>query len=56
MQLAVTYLIVGAAAALVLRSAWRTWTGKKAGCGTGCEKCGAPAPPEQKGRFPLPQA
>ena len=48
--------IVGLAAAYVARSAWKTWFGKKAGCGSGCGKCAAPlAGPPQKGRIELPQ-
>jgi hypothetical protein len=55
MQLVTTLLIVGLAAAYVARAAWREWAGRKSGCGSGCGKCSAPAPPETKGRFPLPQ-
>ena len=34
-QLIAVAVIVGLAAAYVVRSAWRTWAGKKAGCGSG---------------------
>jgi len=56
MQLAAVIAIIGLAALYVARSTWRTWAGKKSGCGSGCGKCAAPAAPEEKGRFPLPQA
>jgi hypothetical protein len=56
MQLAAVVVIVGLAAGYVARATWRTFAGKKAGCGSGCGKCAAPAPKEPDGRFPLPQA
>ena len=55
MQLAATIAIIVVAAAYVMRALWRTVAGKKAGCASGCGKCAAPAPPEQKGRISLPQ-
>ena len=55
MQLAATITIISLATAYVVRAFWRTIAGKKAGCGSGCGKCAAPAPPEQKGRISLPQ-
>lgn len=56
-QLAVVAAIVGLAVAYIGRSAWKTLSGKKAGCGSGCGKCATDIPPEEKGRrFPLPQA
>jgi hypothetical protein len=37
-------------------SAWRTWFGRARGCGAGCGKCAAPAPPDgAPGRVSLPQ-
>jgi hypothetical protein len=55
-QLAVTLILVGLAAAYVARSAWRTWAGRKAGCGSGCGACAAkpPGPPDPPGRIGLP--
>lgn len=55
MQLAATITIVSLAALYLTRSVWRVFMGKKAGCGSGCGKCSAPAPPQPKGRVPLPQ-
>jgi hypothetical protein len=55
MQLVVTLLIVGLAAGYVVRTTWREWSGKKAGCASGCGKCATPATEEPKGRIPLPQ-
>ena len=55
-QLIIALVMVALAAAYVARSAWKTWFGKKAGCGSGCGKCAAPASgPPQKGRIELPQ-
>ena len=51
----VTLLIVGLAAGYVARATWREWAGKKAGCGSGCGKCAAPAAEQPKGRISLPQ-
>ena len=56
MQLAAVVVIVGLAAAYVARATWRTFAGRKVGCGSGCGKCATPAPKEPEGRFPLPQA
>ena len=55
-QLAATLAIIGLAAAYVIRLTWKSWTGKKTGCGSGCGKCSTPEPPEEKGRISLPQA
>jgi hypothetical protein len=60
-QLVLVGLLVVLAAGYVVRSAWKTWSGKSAkGCGAGgssCGKCATPeAEPKQEGRFPLPQA
>jgi hypothetical protein len=55
MQLAAVIVIVGLAAGYVLWSTWRTFAGKKAGCGSGCGKCAAPAAPGTPGRISLPQ-
>jgi hypothetical protein len=42
MELAVTFLIVAVAAAIVARRCWRLiHTGGKAGCGSGCGSCPA---------------
>lgn len=54
MQLAAVMIITALAAAYVARSAWRTWSGTKIGCHSGCGKC-APEPELQKGRISLPQ-
>ncbi|MBX9583537.1 MAG: FeoB-associated Cys-rich membrane protein [Gemmataceae bacterium] len=55
MQLAATLLLVCLAAAYVGRSAWRTWAGRKAGCGSGCGGCAAKPPhPDPPGRIGLP--
>lgn len=56
MQLAATIAIVCLATGFLLRAAWRTFFRKKAGCASGCGKCAVPDSPEQKTRFPLPQA
>ncbi|HEY3789694.1 MAG TPA: FeoB-associated Cys-rich membrane protein [Urbifossiella sp.] len=53
MQLAATIAIVFLAAAYILRALWRTLSGKKSGCGSGCGKCAAPADSEPNGRIPL---
>jgi hypothetical protein len=55
-QLAATLALVGLAAAYIARTTWKTWTGKKSGCGSGCGKCTTPEPPEEMGRISLPQA
>ena len=57
MQLLAVTAIIGLALLYFARSTWRTWTGKKTGCASGCGKCATvpPAVPEQRGRFPLPQ-
>jgi hypothetical protein len=57
LQLIAVVVIVAAAAAFLIRATWKTWTGKKSGCVSGCGKCGTPAPstPEAKGRISLPQ-
>ena len=55
MQLAAVIVLVGLAAGYVGRSAWRTFAGKKAGCGSGCGKCATPAAPATPGRISLPQ-
>jgi hypothetical protein len=57
-QLPLVVVIVAGAAGYLSRQAWRTWSGKKSGCGggCGCGKTGAPStsngsaaliPPEQ---------
>lgn len=58
-QLVIVGVLIAAAAVYVVRSAWQTWFSESSKtCGSGCGKCATPAPPEpeQKGRFPLPQA
>jgi hypothetical protein len=47
--------MIGLAAAYIARATWKTWSGKKTGCASGCGKCTAPTAPEPKGRFSLPQ-
>jgi hypothetical protein len=56
-QVIVVGVVVAAAAAYVLRAAWRTWFGRTArSCGGGCGKCTPPAAePKEDGRFPLQQ-
>jgi hypothetical protein len=44
-----------AAAGYLARSAWQTWSGGKAGCGSGCGKCSTPAVGESGKRIALPQ-
>jgi len=39
-QLGIVAVMVAGAAAYLLRQTWRTWTGKKAGCGKGCDCSG----------------
>jgi bacterioferritin-associated ferredoxin len=55
-QLGIVLAIVALAVVAVVRSLWKTFAGKKVGCGSGCGKCAAPtkAAP-QKGRIELPQ-
>jgi hypothetical protein len=55
MQLAAVVVIVSLAAGYVTWSAWRMVVGRKAGCGSGCRKCSAPAPASVPGRISLPQ-
>jgi len=55
MQLVATITAIVLAAAYLMRSVWRLVTAKKAGCASGCGKCSAPAPEEEKGRISLPQ-
>jgi hypothetical protein len=54
-QLVAAVTVVALAAAYIARATWKTWFGKKAGCGSGCGKCATPTAPEQKGRISLPQ-
>ncbi|MBX9627349.1 MAG: FeoB-associated Cys-rich membrane protein [Gemmataceae bacterium] len=59
MQLTVTLIVVGLAAGYVARATWRTWAGRKSGCGSGCGSCSAakPQPPaDPPGRVGLPMA
>ena len=57
LQLVLVGFIVAFAAGYIVRASWKTWFGTKAGCGSGCGKCAAPAPePDVKGRRPLPMA
>lgn len=42
-QLGIVTVMVAGAAVYLLRQSWRTWTGKKAGCGKGCDCTGAAA-------------
>lgn len=58
MQLTVTLIVVGLAAGYVARAAWRTFAGRKAGCGSGCGACAAakPTPVDPPGRVGLPMA
>jgi attachment p12 family protein len=35
-QLAIVIVLVAAAGLYLARQTWRTWAGKKAGCGSGC--------------------
>jgi hypothetical protein len=58
LQLVLVGFIVAFAAGHIVRASWKTWFGaSKAGCGSGCGKCAAPAlEPEVKGRRPLPMA
>ncbi len=53
LQLVVVGVVVLAAAAFVVRSAWRTWFGKASGCASGCGKCSAGDPPPVPGRVSL---
>ena len=55
MQLAATIAVVCLSAGYLLRVAWRMFTRKKSGCGSGCGKCATTATPEEKGRYSLPQ-
>ncbi|MBN9519819.1 FeoB-associated Cys-rich membrane protein [bacterium] len=55
MQLVAVVVIVGLAAGYVAWSACRLVAGKKAGCGSGCGKCAAPAVQPPPGRVSLPQ-
>ena len=44
LQLFIVYGLILGAVAFVARSTFRTWfTASKAGCGSGCGKCAAPA-------------
>jgi hypothetical protein len=45
-QMIVVVMLVATAAVYLIRRSWRTWTGKKAGCGSGCA-CGKPT--QQRG-------
>lgn len=46
--------IVLAAVAYLATTVWRTMTGTKKGCGSGCGKCTVPEP-TARGRISLPQ-
>ena len=35
-QLAIVVLIVAVATGYLIRQSWRTWSGRKSGCGGGC--------------------
>ena len=47
-QLVIVAVIVAAAAWYIARATWRTWSGRKSGCGGGCG-CGSKTAAEQKG-------
>ena len=55
-QLLAVYALVGIALLAIARATYRTWFGKsKAGCGSGCGKCAAPAAePTHAKRVTLP--
>jgi len=55
-QLLIVCVLILGALAFVARSTFRTWfTASKAGCGSGCGKCAAPAAEEPgKKRVGLP--
>lgn len=52
-QLAIVGILIVAAVAYLARSAWRTYAGKKAGCGSGCGTC--ESEPSKPGRIALPR-
>jgi len=57
LQLIAVGVVVAFAAGYILRATWKTWVGKKAGCGSGCGKCSTPTPePDPPGRRSLPMA
>jgi FeoB-associated Cys-rich membrane protein len=47
-QLIVVSIIVLAAGGYLVRQSWRTWSGRKAGCGSGCG-CGSKAADQVNG-------
>lgn len=53
-QLAIVGILIVAAVAYLARSSWRTFAGKKAGCGSGCGMC-AVEPEAKPGRIALPR-
>lgn len=52
-QWLVVGLLVTAAAAYLVRQAWRTLLGRKAGCGTGCGCASKSSPVESNGKGTL---
>lgn len=55
-QLFIVGVIVLAALAYVMRSAWKLMTNRgKPGCGSGCGKCATTEPIPESGRISLPQ-
>jgi hypothetical protein len=43
-QLLVVMLLIVAASLYLVRQTWRTWAGKKSGCGGGCACASKPKP------------
>lgn len=55
-QFVIIALAVAGAVAYLGRAAWKTWTGAKVGCSSGCGKCReSAAPREPANRISLPQ-
>ncbi len=54
-QLIAVIAMIAVAAAYLGRATWKTWSGTKVGCGSGCGKCATKSAPPPKGRFELPQ-
>ncbi len=52
-QFAIVLALIGGALLYIGRATWKTWSGSKGGCASGCGKCAIPTP-AAKGRLSLP--
>ena len=54
-QLIAVLLALAAAVGYLVRASWKTWFGRKAGCGSACGGCAKPVAENVGKRIALPQ-